>query len=758
MTTLVSLTFTTVSGTTALTSWNEGHSESWAACPDNGATTAPNATTTGLQLATTGQSAKYYLSRTGWSNTGNADYGVTMRLLWGGQTGDAIIGPSLRTHAGVASGYQWVYRKNDGAMRLLPTAGGQVGSNVSFSPTVGESYDLTVEASGTTISGFVQRVSDSQWLTSSGTWSGTRSATVSGTDSSQTNAWYPGFWAYESSSNLSKITAFNHYDFATGTAPSITSHPGNATVNSPVTATFSVSATGTGTLTYQWQRSTNSGGSWSDISAATSSSYTTPATTVSGGSANNGDQYRCVVTGDTSPSATSNAATLTVNSAAATAVTMTGPATSTVSVSSTAFTVGANGTITGTVAVTPSDGGSGGTFSPTSVSINAGTPTGTFTYTGASTGVKTISATNNGGLTNPSSISHTVNAAGGSSYTAVLTVDSDYADNICVLVPTSYSAGTPAGLVIYCHGQTEAYNDINGSASATKADVVNALTAAGYFVACSNAGGGYSWGNWTSTNSIVAMERWIRANYDISHTVMWGVSMGGIAALNVIASGRIPVIGFIGTAPTYDLTAMHAGAYGGNIDGAYGTSGGWPGKAYGWDPATMPAGHFHGIPMYMWASPGDTTVSKTDHCDALATAAAKVARSVTVTVCSGTHSDPSHFDGTAYLAAVNACFAKVIPLEPPTTTKTVTLTLLDNDGVTPLASTAYSWRWSDNPAPTTPGMWTDMGTGTTNGSGVATITVHSNLTVGQAGRIELATDSGSTGSSWRAVGGPVEVT
>ena len=96
---------------------------------------------------------------------------------------------------------------------------------------------------------------------------------------------------------------------AAGTAPSISSHPSNQTVTEGATATFTVSAAGSGTLTYQWQRN------GSNISGATSSSYTTPATTVSGGSANNGDLFRCVVTGDTSPAATSNAATLTVNAA-----------------------------------------------------------------------------------------------------------------------------------------------------------------------------------------------------------------------------------------------------------------------------------------------------------------------------------------------------------------------------------------------------------------------------------------------------------
>lgn len=95
----------------------------------------------------------------------------------------------------------------------------------------------------------------------------------------------------------------------------------------------------------------------------------------------------------------------------ATAVTLTGPTSGTSGVASSNFTVGADGAITGDVVVTPSDGGDGGTFTPTTVTINSGSPTGTFTYTPASTGTKTISATNDGGLTNPSSISYTSTGA-----------------------------------------------------------------------------------------------------------------------------------------------------------------------------------------------------------------------------------------------------------------------------------------------------------------------------------------------------------
>ena len=96
---------------------------------------------------------------------------------------------------------------------------------------------------------------------------------------------------------------------------------------------------------------------------------------------------------------------------AATLITFFGPSGGAELVPSTNFTVGADGSITGTVTVTPSDGGAGGTFTPTTVNISSGSPTATFIYTPpAGSATLTISVTNNGGLTNPASIPYTVNA------------------------------------------------------------------------------------------------------------------------------------------------------------------------------------------------------------------------------------------------------------------------------------------------------------------------------------------------------------
>jgi hypothetical protein len=85
-------------------------------------------------------------------------------------------------------------------------------------------------------------------------------------------------------------------------APSISVQPANQTVNTGQTATFSVTATGTAPLVYQWQEN------GSNITGATSASYTTPVTTT----ADNGKQFRVMIS-NTVGNITSGMATLTVN-------------------------------------------------------------------------------------------------------------------------------------------------------------------------------------------------------------------------------------------------------------------------------------------------------------------------------------------------------------------------------------------------------------------------------------------------------------
>ncbi len=121
-----------------------------------------------------------------------------------------------------------------------------------------------------------------------------------------------------------------------GTAPTITTQPAAIAVTTGQSATFTVTATGTGPLTYQWLKNGDV------IPGATTASYTTPATTT----ADNNSAY-AVLVGNTSGSNLSASAALTVGAAGATvapAISAQPRAASTTPGQSATFTVTASGT------------------------------------------------------------------------------------------------------------------------------------------------------------------------------------------------------------------------------------------------------------------------------------------------------------------------------------------------------------------------------------------------------------------------------
>ncbi|MGC4101782.1 reprolysin-like metallopeptidase [Ferruginibacter sp.] len=128
------------------------------------------------------------------------------------------------------------------------------------------------------------------------------------------------------------------------TAPAVTTQPAASTICTGSNTSFTSAATGTG-ISYQWQVSTNGGGTWTNIanggvySGATTATLTLTGATV----ALTTYQYRVVVSGTCAPAANSTAVTLTViapatvttNPAAATAICSTGNTSFTVAGSST---------------------------------------------------------------------------------------------------------------------------------------------------------------------------------------------------------------------------------------------------------------------------------------------------------------------------------------------------------------------------------------------------------------------------------------
>jgi hypothetical protein len=117
-------------------------------------------------------------------------------------------------------------------------------------------------------------------------------------------------------------------------APTVTSQPVSQSVTAGQSATFNVAATGTAPMTYQWTKNGSS------IGGATSSSYTTPAETMT----DNNAQFAVMVS-NAAGSAASNQAVLTVIAAAVAPTIAAQPASQTLNAGQTAtFNVAATGT------------------------------------------------------------------------------------------------------------------------------------------------------------------------------------------------------------------------------------------------------------------------------------------------------------------------------------------------------------------------------------------------------------------------------
>ena len=168
--------------------------------------------------------------------------------------------------------------------------------------TLGQTATFSVSATGTGTLSY-------QWRKNGTNISGATSSsyTTPATTSSDNGATFSVVVSNAYGSVTSSNATLTVQSTPTNTAPTITQQPSSQAVQEGQTATFSVSATGTGTLSYQWRKN------GTNISGATSSSYTTPATT----SSDNGATFSVVVSNDFG-SVTSSNATLTVSSSTST--------------------------------------------------------------------------------------------------------------------------------------------------------------------------------------------------------------------------------------------------------------------------------------------------------------------------------------------------------------------------------------------------------------------------------------------------------
>ena len=183
------------------------------------------------------------------------------------------------------------------AILTVNTAPAITSQPVSRSVTAGQTAAFSVTATGTAPMSY-------QWRKNGANIGGATatSYTTPATTTADNNAKFTVVVSNSAGSVTSN--AANLSVTAVPVAPSITTQPTNRTVAAGQTAAFSVTATGTAPMSYQWRKN------GSNISGATASSYTTPATTT----ADNGAQFSVMVTNSVG-NITSNAASLTVNAA-----------------------------------------------------------------------------------------------------------------------------------------------------------------------------------------------------------------------------------------------------------------------------------------------------------------------------------------------------------------------------------------------------------------------------------------------------------
>jgi len=315
----------------------------------------PTVTISGPMTVTSGSTNAYTLSNNGTPNSG-LDVGASAGTFSAGSGTQVMSGEITQTSAATSTPLSWSFNWTAPTVTTATTVsmygasisggyGGSTGSAVvtitvnpaATAPTIttqpanqtvtaGQTATFSVVASGTGLS--------YQWRKNGTNISGATSSSyttpaTATTDSGSTFSVAVSNAGGSVNSNNATLTVN-----AAAVVPSITSQPASPTVTAGQTASFSVAANGTAPLSYQWRKN------GTNISGATSSSYTTPATAT----ADSGSTFSVVVT-NSAGSATSNNATLTVNAAAVAPSITAQPASQTVTAGQTAtFSVSANGT------------------------------------------------------------------------------------------------------------------------------------------------------------------------------------------------------------------------------------------------------------------------------------------------------------------------------------------------------------------------------------------------------------------------------
>ena len=286
------------------------------------------------QSVATGETATFSVTATGstlsyqWKKNGTTIAGATSSTYTTPITSSADSGTKYSVSVSNTAG---AVTSNTATLAVLDKA---VAPAITTQPAdqtaiTGQTATFSVSATGTSLK--------YQWKKADKDIPGAtlRTYTTPATSSADSGARY----SVSVSNSLSTVTS-NTVTLTvsdTAVAPSISSQPTAQSVTEGQSATFSVTASGTAPLIYQWQKDST------DISGATSSTYTTPATS----STDNGAQYSVVVINGAG-TVISSKATLTVTATVEKPAITTQPAAQTVTAGQSAtFSVTATGTSPG---------------------------------------------------------------------------------------------------------------------------------------------------------------------------------------------------------------------------------------------------------------------------------------------------------------------------------------------------------------------------------------------------------------------------
>ena len=387
------------------------------------------------------------------------------------------------------------------AAATAPTIASQPASQTV---TAGANVTFTVAASGTAPLSF-------QWMKGGANISGATSATLTLNAVTITSA---GSYTVRVSNSAGAITsgAATLTVNAAATAPTIASQPASQTVTAGANVTFTVAASGTAPLSFQWMK----GGA--NISGATSATLTLNAVTIT-----SAGSYTVRVS-NSAGAITSGAATLTVNAAATAPTIASQPASQTVTAgANVTFTVAASGTAPLSFQWMKGGANISGATSAT-LTLNA--------VTTASAGSYTVRVSNSAGAITSAAATLTVNAAA----TAPTIASQPASQTVTAGANVTFTVAA-SGTAPLSYQWMKGGANISGATSATLTlNAVTTASAGSYTVRVSNSAGAITSGAATLTVNAATTIPTITTQ-PASQTVNAGAS----ASFSVVASGTTPL-------------------------------------------------------------------------------------------------------------------------------------------------------------------------------------------------------------------------